>query len=137
MENLQRPLRSVGYLEGAVEEAVAALDLKPEDCAAVELGRHYAEQIDHAERMAAVADRAIRTLMKDDPDEEDHQKYVYALAAKVEAKELLDKLGPKLLAILEAVGATPAARAKLKGGGPVATGPSQLDRLRQTRGKSA
>lgn len=45
----------------------------------------------------------------------------------------LDKLGPKLLAVLESLGATPTARAKLKGGAPSA-GPSRLAQLRASRG---
>jgi len=59
--------------------------------------------------------------------------YVQALAAKVEAKELVEKLGPKLLAVLESLGATPAARGRMKGGASNAA-PSQLERLRQARG---
>ena len=42
-------------------------------------------------------------------------------------------LGPYLLAVLEQLGATPAARARLKGGKPGERAPSQLDRLRAAR----
>lgn len=46
-------------------------------------------------------------------------------------------IAPQLLSCLESLGATPAARARLKGGQPVNAGPSRLDELRATRPKSA
>ncbi len=46
----------------------------------------------------------------------------------------LDVYGPKLLAVLEALGATPAARARLKGGKPADAKPSRLAQLRDARG---
>jgi hypothetical protein len=135
VENLQRRLRSVGDLEAAVDETLGALTLAPEDAAAAALARRYGQQIDEAAHAEAIAERAIKTLMEDDGDDGEHRRYVYALAAKVEAKELLDKLGPKLLAVLESVGATPAARSRLKGGKPANAAPSQLAELRRTHGK--
>lgn len=44
--------------------------------------------------------------------------------------DVLDKLGPKLLAVLDALGATPAARAKIKGGKPGDAKPDRLAELR-------
>jgi hypothetical protein len=42
-------------------------------------------------------------------------------------------IGPLLLAALESLGATPTARARLKGGKTPDAGPSQLARLREAR----
>ncbi len=51
--------------------------------------------------------------------------------------ELLDKLGPKLLAALESLGATPAARARIKGGRSPDAPQSRLAQLRQAHGRGA
>jgi hypothetical protein len=55
----------------------------------------------------------------------------YAIA--IDADGDLEKLGPKLLAALESLGATPAARARLKEGGTGAK-PAGLHALRQAHG---
>jgi len=47
--------------------------------------------------------------------------------------EILNKLGPKLLACLESLGATPAARARIKAVKPPDAKPNQLARLRAAR----
>jgi len=62
--------------------------------------------------------------------------YATAIDAADEPADMLDRLGPKLLAALEALGATPRARAVRKGGAsaPVA---SKLDELRARREKRA
>lgn len=120
-----------------VRETLAALPLGDEDQAAAALAVEYAKQIDSAEAAAKIADRAIKTLMQDDVDDKDHEKYVYALAAKVEAATLLTQLGPKLLAVLESLGATPAARARLKGGKPANAAPTKLQGLRASRSRPA
>jgi hypothetical protein len=119
-------------LAPAVAQAIAALKLGPEDAAAVKLAGRYAAAIDQA---AAVADDAARALEKADPDDADAQMHIYSLAAKVEEKELLEKLGPKLLAALESLGASPAARARLKEGKPGGSKkPGGLAALRQAHG---
>jgi hypothetical protein len=86
---------SAELLAPAVAETIAALELKPEDAAAVKLAERYAAAIDN--------------------DGEG---------------DALDRLGPKLHAVLESLGATPAARAKLKGGRPADGKPSRLQQLR-------
>jgi len=127
----------VGYLQDAadllgpaVEESLRALSLAPSDEGAKQLARAYARQIDDAARAEVLAERALDEIPADDVMA---RAYVQALAAKVEAKELVEKLGPKLLAVLESLGATPAARGRMKGGASNAA-PSQLERLRQARG---
>lgn len=100
-------LRDAGELIApAVAETIAALDLKPEDTAAVKLAHLYAAQID-----AATGD--------DDPK-------IGAWAMRW--------IAPLLLDTLETLGATPAARARLaKGGQQAPHGENQLSKLRAAR----
>jgi hypothetical protein len=57
------------------------------------------------------------------------EHYAQAIDAAEDKAEALEKLGPRLLAALESLGATPRARAAfLKGGGR--SGPSRLDAFR-------
>ena len=95
-------LHSVGDLEAAVEQTIAALELEPEDAGAVELARKYAMAID-----SATDERAKASAMR--------------------------WIAPQLLNVLESLGATPAARARLKGGKVPDAGPSIVDRLRAAR----
>ena len=73
----------------AVDETIEALDLKPEDAAAVRLARAYADQIDSN---------------ADDP--------------KLNAWNMR-WIAPQLLDVLNELGATPAARNRIKKGEPV------------------
>ena len=54
----------------------------------------------------------------------------YAQTIDAGAADLLDKLGPKLLACLESLGATPAARARMKTAKPAEPRPNRLAELR-------
>lgn len=101
-----------------VAAAIAELELTPADAAVVRLAEEYAARLDEAahlaHRLAVLAERA------DDPAE------AYRLLGKVQAQTVLSDLGPKLLAALAALGATPAARARIRsgagGGAPRAAG---------------
>jgi hypothetical protein len=77
-------------LAPAVAETVAALSLKPEDAAALKLAGHYARAIDDAARAQELAEKALAEM---DPEDVMGRAYVQALAAKVEVKEVLEKLG--------------------------------------------
>lgn len=59
-------------------------------------------------------------------------QYAAAIDRAEDRAEALNQLGPKLLACLEALGATPAARARLKGG-PADVATNRLALLRETR----
>jgi len=60
------------------------------------------------------------------------QRYAAAIDNAIPSAEALEKLGPKLLAALESLGATPAARAKLREGKPASGGkPGGLTALRE------
>lgn len=97
-------LRSAdGLLATAVAATINELDLDDEDKAAAELAKHYAAAIDTDHCSECNADRS------------------------------LDTLGPKLLACLEALGATPSARARLVKGGAANAGPNRLGTLREAR----
>jgi len=59
------------------------------------------------------------------------RKYADAIDAD---EAVLDVYGPTLLAVLEQLGATPAARAKAKGGKAPDAAPNRLAKLRDARG---
>jgi hypothetical protein len=90
-------------LLSAVKKTITELDLDDMDAAAVELAEQYATAID-----ASYCD-------------------------KCEADSSLDTLGPKLLAVLESLGATPVARSKIRKGVASGDGPSRLSALRAAR----
>lgn len=83
----------------AVRETLGALDVGPQDAAAVRLALRYAKTID------------------DNPDPAWAMRWI----------------GPLLLDALEQLGATPAARARLKTGSTAAAPVSQLAKLRAAR----
>lgn len=60
------------------------------------------------------------------------QRYAAAIDQDTEGDALTD-LGPKLLATLQQLQATPAARSKVKAGGGTDAGPNRLQGLRQAR----
>jgi hypothetical protein len=60
-------------------------------------------------------------------------EYAQTIDRSCSNPEILDKLGPKLLAVLEQLGATPAARAKMKAVKPPDAKPNQLAKLRAAR----
>ena len=108
------PLRDAdGLLAPAVAETIGALDLKPEDAALRKLAQRYAQVIDMSGRHCHGC--------------EGHgcKRESYSWAARW--------LFPLLLDALEQIGATPAARARLKGGKPADAPVSQLAKLRAAR----
>lgn len=106
----------------AVEETLEHVVLQPEDAALARLALSYARTIDKAAAIAAQADRI--------PFDPDTAEEIKKLKAKVSAHATMADLGPKLQACLDALGATPKARAQngkpAKGG----SGPSKLSALR-------
>jgi hypothetical protein len=108
------PLRDASeLLWPAVQETLAALGLGSEDAAARKLAQRYAQIIDAL------------------PDRGSERAHDQAWG--------LRWIGPELLKCLDALGATPDARARItrlaKGGGdkPADAAPSQLDALRASR----
>lgn len=61
------------------------------------------------------------------------KKYAEAIDAAEDPQEALEKLGHRLLAALESLGATPKARALIKKGGASNGGESKLAQLRAAR----
>lgn len=107
--------RDLGPMAQAVDTAIAAATLRPEDAGAVELVRRYAALIDAATPSSVYA-RHIRAVARaldiEDRDAADSMRKIEeALAAHAVASDL----GPKLLAALSALGLTVASRAA-KGG---------------------
>jgi len=123
-------LRSADQLLApAVEQTLAALQPDTVDAAAVRLAQRYARDIDEASLITASLEPVLRELMALDPKLHDR---LLPLAVRIERTAVLASLGPKLLAALEQLGATPAARARVKTGGGDA-GPNRLKALRETR----
>lgn len=117
-------------LAPAVTASLGEIELEAEDAAAVKLAERYAREIDQADAAAAQADRVLRQI---DDEDADLQELVAALKAKLAARTAVSDLGPKLLAVLDSLGATPKARAARKGGTARAKGGS-LAALRASRG---
>ena len=103
----------MGELRDAVDEATAALPLQPQDVALKVYALMLAESIDERERLADIADSALRRAEResDDPDLLDE---VRTLRAKLSARETLDRLGTNLHKALVELGASPRARAEGK-----------------------
>jgi hypothetical protein len=95
-----------GALADHVRSTIEVLDLGPEDVALAQLAIRYAETIDRA---AAIAAQANRLAKADETVAEEVRK----LAARVQAHVAMADIGPKLLAALESLGASPKARAGL------------------------
>lgn len=126
-------------LAPAVVEVVKALNLKPEDLVLGVLAEQYAEAIDE---MATAAERAGLMIEWDVfADEDGFREQLWALQKTVQWKNTLVSLGPRLLATLEAMGASPKARKALAGAlgpagqpsAPAAAPKSELDRQREAR----
>ena len=112
----------------AVAETLQDLDESVVDAGARRLAERYAAAIDEAHLIAA----DLESVLASDDADDDVRKRVAALSAKVEAQTVLDTLGPKLLAALDSLGATPKARAR-DGKGGAARGDSKLAALRNNR----
>ncbi|MCF7548911.1 hypothetical protein [Pseudonocardia sp. WMMC193] len=110
-----------GGLAAEVRATLEHLDLQPQDQALAAVAVRYGETIDRA---AAIAAQAARIPYDPDTAEE-----VKKLASRVSGQVTMADLGPKLLAALDALGATPKARAAV-GQTPAPSGPSKLSQLR-------
>lgn len=130
-----RRLRNVDDLVApAVAEAIEKCELKPEDAGVARLAKRYAAQIDEAAQIAA--DLAEATAAAGDDAGEYDRRMLTALAKRVDAQAVLAELGPKLLAALESLGASPRARAaQSRGGGATGgnAGTNALTAIRQAR----
>lgn len=97
----------------AVAETLSQLDLKPEDAALKKLAERYAQVIDQSGRHCPGCDSG------------ECRRESYSWAARW--------IFPLLMEALEQLGATPAARARLKGGKPGDGKPNRLAQLRAAR----
>jgi hypothetical protein len=109
-------------MAAVVDETLGQLVLGPEDAAAAALARRYAVTIDEARELAEAAARV--------PYDPDTAAQVARLRERVQAHVVMVELGPKLLAALDALHATPAARAKVAKPKTGATAGSKLAQLR-------
>lgn len=120
----------------ALSTSLKAVQLRPEDQAARALAERYARDLDEAAVVSANLTKAMRDLLAIDPAL--HDRFL-TLATRIEGTAVLAAIGPKLLAALEQLGMTPAARAAVTGktgvGGGKSDGASRskLDELRTRR----
>lgn len=125
-------LRSADHLLApAVAETLSNLELSGEDLALSRLAQTYAEQIDRAAGAAAGADRVLREI--DQGEDPDLYEMVSALKAKLSERAAVSDLGPKLLAALDALGASPKARASAAKGGGSRGARGKLAAIRDSR----
>lgn len=113
---------SKGGLAAKVQETLDTLELRPEDTALAALALEYGRTIDRAAIIAAQAAKI--------PFDPDSAEEVARLRAKVSAHSTMSDVGPKLLAALDALGATPKARAQ----SPKAQGKARGSALQAMRG---
>ncbi|MGH3094817.1 MAG: terminase small subunit [Streptosporangiales bacterium] len=112
-----------GTISAALAETVPDLDVSGADSAAIRLAERYAKALDQASGMEASADRVLRAVERD--GDEDLAEQVSALRQRVTAQGIVERVGPKLLDVLDSLGATPKGRARLpkqptQGGGALA-----------------
>lgn len=90
---------------------------------------------DAADLLAPAVEETLSALTLSDEDRAAVRlvrHYAAAIDNAEDSLTALESFGPKLLSALAALGATPAARARLKAGG-VGNGPSRLAALREAR----
>lgn len=121
-------------LVDAVDAALAVAPTKPEDAGAVALARRYAALIDETAPASkyreplAVLGRAVAVY--EDPDA---GKALDKIADALAAHSVASDLGPKLLAVLTALGMTTVSRGAKGGGVDVSKQLNPLDELRKRR----
>lgn len=93
---------AAGTMLAGVRATLDKLELRPEDEALKVLAAEYAATMDKA---AAIAARLAKL-----PPDEDTAEELQRLKQRVSAQVTMSDLGPKLLAALDALGATPKAR---------------------------
>lgn len=94
-----------GEMAGKVRESLEKLELRPEDAGISALALRIARTMDDAAELAEAA-----AAMPYDPDT---AQMVARLRQRVEAHTVVVDLAPKLQAALDALGATPKARAQV------------------------
>lgn len=97
-------------LTDALRTALAARPSVPEDAAAVELARTYAQLISNA-APAAKYRKALRWLAGVQSEDEKAAEYADLIATALSEHSVASDLGPKFLAALEALEMSPRARA--------------------------
>ncbi|HEY3691266.1 MAG TPA: hypothetical protein VGL46_13320 [Pseudonocardiaceae bacterium] len=111
-------------LTPAILDTLGQLALGPADAAVEQLAVRLGQQLDDAVWSERGADKIIKAVIAEGLCSGEEQEALDALRRKLSARMAVADLGPKLLAVLEALGATPMARAKIAKLVPTgATGP--------------
>lgn len=100
----------------------------PRDAGAVALAKRYAALLDGAAEALAMAEALVA-------EDDSQARVIHALQERLSAHEVAGDLGPKLLAVLAALGLTPAARAAAKGGATDGGRSRGADVLAELRGR--
>lgn len=100
-------------LAPAIVATLAELNLGPVDSAAVRLAERLALQLDDAMWLEVAADKILKAVLAAGVLADEELDALDALRRKLSARGALSDLGPKLLAVLDDLGATPMSRAKL------------------------
>jgi 3-hydroxyisobutyrate dehydrogenase-like beta-hydroxyacid dehydrogenase len=114
-----------------VRHTIEQLHLLPADSAAATLAERYAELIDHA-AVATTYLKPLRELRAVIAGNTAAAEHLTRLEVALSAHSVASDLGPKLLAVLESLGATPKARGAVMGGGGSAA-QGALARIRAAR----
>jgi len=117
----------------ALNTAIRETTPPKSDAATVALAKRYAAELDGAAVVSTRMAKALRQLARSEVDVELYETFE-ALAARIEEVHVAATVGPKLLAALEQLQLTPAARRTVaQGGGGASAGSSALDQLRARR----
>lgn len=124
-------------LLNAVTASVRSGTFTDGDKGAIALAKRYAKLIDDAEPTSVYAEHLRRLAPAIDPDNDEAAKAFTKIADALAQHSVASDLGPKLLAALDALGLSPAARSKQSGGGVPRVGGSKpadaLAALREQR----
>jgi hypothetical protein len=107
--------RRVGVVGRSVAAALRAAPPQPRDAGPVALAKLYARLLDEADELHAAAVAVLAGLDRDDVHGRAH---VQKLADALDARQAAADIGPKLLAALQALNLTPAARGRDSKGVP-------------------
>lgn len=116
----------------AVAAALRAVTVRPEDAGAVALARRYAGLLDEAAPKARYVSALRRLRSYVDPGDEQAMAAYQTVADALAEHSVASDLGPKLLAVLTALGMTPGAKGGEAGGAAVA---ARLDEFTARRAR--
>lgn len=118
-----------------LDTTLKAIPENPADAAIRRLAKDYVDSIDRAVWVAKAVDDLVDRVNEELPWDARQEilTELYRLSLKVKAETVLANVGPKLANVLEALGATPRARAKTTPTGGTGRPVGKLQALRDAR----